>query len=291
MSTTQADRYPSRVGGTTGGLQPRRDPVVWGGLDTRGPLGREDLARYEDLGFLVRPDLFGPSEVESVRRELEDLAEAPSLASSDLLVREPDGDGVRSIFDADLLSTQVAAMVEDHRLVGVAEQLLGSPVYRYQCRVNYKPAFEGRPFAWHSDFETWHVEDGMPSMRALSISVALTPNKASNGPLMLVPGSQQCFLACAGDTPDDHFRVSLRNQQHGVPDGQHLEELIAPRGIELILGDPGSAVFFDCNVMHGSSGNMSPYPRVNLFVVFNSVDNRIVEPFGGRRHRPAFLGR
>src|SRR3546814_19751740 len=72
--------------------------------------------------------------------------------------------------------------------------------YIHQSRLNYKPGFKGKEFYWHSDFETWHVEDGMPRMRALSMSVLLAENTPHNGPLMLIPGSHQSFLTCVGET-------------------------------------------------------------------------------------------
>ena len=46
-------------------------------------------------------------------------------------------------------------------------------------------------------------------------------------------------------------------------------------------GDPGSVVFFDCNVMHGSPDNITPAPRTNAFFCYNAV-----EPFGGTAPRP-----
>ena len=51
-------------------------------------------------------------------------------------------------------------------------------------------------------------------------------------------------------------------------------------------GDPGSVVFFDCNVMHGSPDNITPAPRTNAFFGYNAVDNALVEPFGGTAPRP-----
>ncbi|WP_237565516.1 hypothetical protein [Ornithinimicrobium cavernae] len=47
---------------------------------------------------------------------------------------------------------------------------------------------------------------------------------------------------------------------------------------------------FDSNCMHVSNGNVTPYPRSNLFVVFNSVENACVEPFAAPAARPAHLG-
>ena len=48
-------------------------------------------------------------------------------------------------------------------------------------------------------------------------------------------------------------------------------------------------LLFDCNTMHGSAGNISPYSRINLFLVFNSVDNAVVDPFGDQPPRPDYL--
>lgn len=65
----------------------------------------------------------------------------------------------------------------------------GGDVYIHQSRINDKFGFKGSGFNWHSDLETWHSEDGMPRMRALSASLMLTDNNEFNGPLMLIPGS------------------------------------------------------------------------------------------------------
>jgi ectoine hydroxylase len=57
----------------------------------------------------------------------------------------------------------------------------------------------------------------------------------------------------------------------------------------MLCGPAGSATFFDCNMMHGSNGNITPSPRVNLFLVYNSVDNALVEPFAAPAPRPTFI--
>jgi ectoine hydroxylase len=41
--------------------------------------------------------------------------------------------------------------------------------------------------------------------------------------------------------------------------------------------------------MHGSNGNITPYPRANAFFVYNAVSNALVEPFGGMPPRPEFI--
>src|SRR5690606_14002734 len=147
----------------------------------------------------------------------------------------------------------------------------------HQSRVNFKPAFVGKEFYWHSDFETWHVEDGLPRMRALSISINLTDSTDLNGPLMVIPGSRRSFVACVGETPENHYQESLRRQQYGVPDPRVLTEL-AQTGIVTAKGKAGSVVLFDCNAMHGSNSNITPFPRCSLFIVYNSVENTPQRP-------------
>lgn len=46
---------------------------------------------------------------------------------------------------------------------------------------------------------------------------------------------------------------------------------------------------FDSNLLHASAGNISPVPRANIFVVFNSVGNTLKSPFCGTVPRPQFL--
>ena len=60
-------------------------------------------------------------------------------------------------------------------------------------------------------------------------------------------------------------------------------------GIATAKGPAGKVVLFDCNAMHGSNSNITPLPRSNVFLVYNSVSNRLVTPFGGKSPRPEFV--
>jgi ectoine hydroxylase len=121
------------------------------------------------------------------------------------------------------------------------------------------------------------------------MSIALTPNTALNGTLMLVPGSHRTFVPCVGATPDDHYRASLVAQEIGTPSPAQLDALIATGGIEMPTGPAGSVVVFDCNTMHGSFDNLSNVPRINLFFVYNARSNALRAPFAAPRPRPTFI--
>ena len=218
------------------------------------------------------------------------MAADPVLNKREEFIREPASKIVRSIFYVHKLSEIFNKLSDDERIKKVVEFLLDSQTYVHQSRINAKPGFTGKEFYWHSDFETWHIEDGMPHMRAISCLITLTENKSFNGSLMFFPGSHKKFVSCEGETPDDHYKESLRKQEYGVPDHRSLQQFYDDFGIKVCEGKPGSVIFFDCNLMHGSNGNITPLPRRNVFFVYNSIKNRLVEPFGGMKPRPNFIG-
>lgn len=284
------DRYPSR-GGRQPALMPRQDPTVYGSVErcAAAGLSADQHASFERNGFLILPDVFSPDEVACFQQESARLRGDPALQASGEVITEPGSGDIRSVFQVHGLSPMFARMASDARLAGLASALLDDSVYVHQSRLNYKPGYRGKEFYWHSDFETWHVEDGMPLMRALSMSITLTENTADNGPLLLIPGSHRKYVVCQGDTPEKHFERSLKKQEYGVPDDDSLAQLVREGGIVSAVGRPGSVVVFDCNVMHGSNSNITPHPRSNVFMVFNALANAVVDPFCPQPPRPEYI--
>ncbi|WP_280207669.1 phytanoyl-CoA dioxygenase family protein [Brevibacillus sp. AY1] len=219
--STVRDVYPSRVRAQAE-IVPRVDPVVYRNESTSsGPLSAEQLSFYEKNGYLNLAGFFAPVEVQYFRDEMKRLWEENSRSDRKEVIQEPESKEVRSIFAVHRDNEVFRQLSRDPRLITMLEQILGSAVYLHQSRINYKKGFTGKEFYWHSDFETWHVEDGMPRMRALSCSISLEDNVHYNGPLLLLPGS-------------------------------HL-------------------------------------PRSNVFMVYNSVENRLVAPFSGQQPRPDYI--
>jgi ectoine hydroxylase len=286
--TRALDRYPTRVA-TEPGFIERTEPTVWGDHAAAGLFGAQELAKHERDGFVTVSDLLSPNEVAGYHAELDRLAADPMVRADERTIVEKSSDEVRSIFEVHKISEAIATLAADERVAGRARQILGSDVYIHQSRINYKPGFSGGGFYWHSDFETWHAEDGMPEMRAVSVSISLTENYPHNGCLMIMPGSHKTFVSCVGETPAEHYRESLREQEIGTPDPDSLTALANRNGIALLTGPAGAATFFDCNCMHGSSNNITPYPRSNIFIVFNSVHNALVEPFAAPAPRPSYI--
>jgi ectoine hydroxylase len=268
----------------------RQDPVVRTRWTPAAPLSRTVSDDFDRKGFVVIDDLLVPDEVALLQGELCSLRESTHGLAPETVIVEPDAnDALRSIFSIHTQSRLFDRLACDARLVRIAQYLLDDEVYIHQSRLNYKPGFDGKEFYWHSDFETWHIEDGMPRMRAVSMSLLLNDNTPNNGALMLIPGSHKHFISCVGATPDRHYERSLQKQELGVPDRESLARLVEMYGIATPLGRPGSLLIFDCNTMHGSNGNITPTPRANAFFVYNAVSNALVAPYGEIPPRPEFI--
>ncbi|WP_428034499.1 ectoine hydroxylase [Amphritea sp.] len=281
------DAYPSRQG--VHQFTPRQDPTVYAPKGRVAPLPEQQINEYAEQGYMVLEELFSPIEVRLFQQELERLRNDSTVEQSGETITEPESGEVRSVFQVHENSPLFKKLAADPRLADLARYILNDEVYIHQSRLNYKPGLRGKEFYWHSDFETWHVEDGMPRMRALSMSITLTENFDYNGPLMLLPGSHQKYAACAGETPENHFQASLKKQEYGVPSDDQLKQMAASGGIVSVKCKPGSVIVFDCNVMHGSNGNITPEPRSNVFFVYNALSNRVVEPFCDQPPRPEYI--
>ena len=291
METRTDDFYPTRLERPTKSFE-RQDPVVHSSGSDRsdGPLSETELARYERDGFLVFDSFLDQATVRQFREDLRGYEDDESILRSEGTITEPGKQEIRSIFGIHELSDRFDRLTRDPRILAMVRQLLGSEAYIHQSRINFKPGFHGKGFDWHSDFETWHSEDGMPRMRAVSFSIALTDNTPFNGPLMLIPGSHKTFVPCVGRTPEDNYQSSLKKQELGVPNNRDLAAMADDYGIKAPTGPAGSLIIFECNTLHASNANMSPWPRSNLFFVYNSVENQLQAPFCGNKPRPDFLG-
>lgn len=280
------DDYPTRLPQEE--WLERQDPTLWQPWTEAAPLTREQAESFDAKGYLVLENLFSPTEIAALQAESARLRSGRGIASENLIT-EMSSDEVRTVFRLDEQNALFDRLARDARVAGKVRFLLDDDLYLHQSRLNYKPGFTGKEFYWHSDFETWHAEDGMPRMRAISASILLTDNSTMNGPLMLIPGSHKTFVSCAGKTPEGNHKTSLKKQEIGVPSPESLSRMAERFGIDCLPGKAGTVILFDCNTLHGSNGNITPFPRSNAFFVYNAWSNRVGAPFAARGPRPAFL--
>jgi len=257
-------------------------PTVWPDNGIAHALTKAQLESFDRDGFLILKDMFTEDEVREMQKTVERLRlDAEAGPEGGNVIFEPNTHYVRSLFAPHKEDHIVGRTCRSDKVVNVAKTILQDDVYIHQSRINFQRAFVGTGFYWHSDFETWHAEDGMPLPRCFSTIIPLSRNVAANGALMVIPGSHKKFIRCPGEVPEENWNSSLKEQQStGVPDHSSFKRLAAECGEPVHLeGEPGSMIIFDCNLMHGSHSNISHFDRCNVFFVFNALSNKLDAPF------------
>ncbi|MDR4307783.1 phytanoyl-CoA dioxygenase family protein [Chelatococcus sambhunathii] len=236
-------------------------------------LNQEQLDQFATEGWLLLPELFTPEEVDLLRREAVEIYKE----EREEVWREKDG-SPRTAFAAHKYNEAFRLLWRHPRMIKPVEQVFGEPVYLHQYKINAKSAFTGAVWQWHQDYGTWKRDDGMPEPRAMNISIFLDEVMPINGPLMLVPKSQE-----AGDLEASHD-LETTSYPLWTLDEATVTKLVEKGGIVAPTGKPGSMLMFHGNLVHGSAGNITPYPRKIVYLTLNACSNHIRKPT-----RPEFI--
>ncbi|MDE2581118.1 MAG: phytanoyl-CoA dioxygenase family protein [Rhodospirillales bacterium] len=225
------------------------------------------LAQFHTEGWLFLPELFSPEEVAVLRTE----AQAIFRTERQEIWREKTG-APRTAFAAHTYNEAFRLLGAHPRLIRPVEQVFGEHLYMHQYKINAKAAFDGEVWQWHQDYGTWQRDDGMPEPRAMNISVYLDEVMPINGPLMLVPRSQN-----AGDLEASHD-LQTTSYPLWTLDEATVTRLVKQGGIVAPTGKAGGMLMFHGNLVHGSAGNITPYPRKIVYLTLNAVSNYIRRP-------------
>ncbi|MDE0710789.1 MAG: phytanoyl-CoA dioxygenase family protein [Rhodospirillales bacterium] len=220
--------------------------------------------QFQHRGFLLLPSLFSEDEIAHVRSAVAAVA----ARKGPEVIHEPDSDVVRMVYGAHRFNEAFGRLARHPRWLEPVQALMGGPVYIHQSRLNTKAAFHGGPWTWHQDYATWSNRDGLLEPRAFMVAILLDQASTSNGPLMLVPGSHRCGLIA--DAVDNQESSSYTVFEIGE---ERLAQIVRTGGIELFVGPPGSVLITHANMVHGSAGNITPWPRRIFYLNVAAVDN------------------
>jgi ectoine hydroxylase len=233
----------------------------------------QQLAQFDELGYIFMPECFPADEVQALRDAAADVFSEQRAE----IWREKSG-VPRTAFACHRYNEACRILASDPRLVDPLQQLFGEAVYIHQFKINAKAAFTGEVWQWHQDFPTWHQDDGMPEARAMNIAVFLDEVFPYNGPLMFIPRSHK-----SGALPSTHDRQTTSYPLWTL-DEPTVTRLVERNGIVAPTGKPGGLLMFHANLVHGSSGNITPYPRRIVYLTLSAVSNAIRKPT-----RPEFI--
>ena len=230
-------------------------------------LTQRQVEQFHEEGYLFLPETFSPAEVAILKSEAEKIyrQQRPEVW------REKSG-APRTAFAAHLYNEAHGLLARHPLMIRPVEQLFGEQVYMHQYKINAKASFTGDVWQWHQDYGTWARDDGMPEPRAMNIAVFLDEVMPINGPLMLVPRSHASgVLAAEHDTSTTSYPL-------WTLDEATVSGLVEAGGIVAPTGKPGGLLLFHGNLVHGSAGNITPYPRTIVYLTLNAVSNFIRKP-------------
>jgi non-heme Fe2+,alpha-ketoglutarate-dependent halogenase len=236
-----------------------------------GPiLTNQQLAAYEELGFLHSIPILSADEVGHYRDEVEKTCQAIGGRVTRL-------DGVHLFFRwAWELSTHP-------HLLNCLEQILGPNILLKSTRVFYKHGKSASYVGWHQDGITERVEDG----RAPAVWLGLTAATVENGCLRVVPRSHRLGLLSHHSNPDlpplpnedPSNQVKSWAQAHGDELSGRITSI--PGDVDSrcdLVMRPGEMSIHHPVILHGSNANLSSEPRIGLSASYSAP-----ELYHGRR--------
>lgn len=228
-------------------------------------LSAANLDAYARDGYVFFPELFSPEEIRTL------TARVPEIFAMDRpeVIREKTSGVARTAFAAQNYDEAFARLARHPNLIEPAKQILGGDVYMHQFKINAKAAFDGEQWQWHQDYGTWLNDDEMPAPLAMNVALFLDDVTEFNGALMFVPRSHRAGALEAGHD------LQTTSYPLWTIDHATIAKLVADGGLIAPKGKAGSVMFFHCNIVHASPGNLSPWNRNIVYLSLNRCDNAI----------------
>ena len=234
-------------------------------------LSTEQIQFFLDDVYLIVPDLFDQEETNL----LLDAAQADPMMKDHILDVDDRSGRNSQITVWNHPGNDIWGMVSrSHRLVDAMESMLGGEVYHYHSKLLHKKPEIGGAWEWHQDYGYWY-KNGCLYPYLASCWIALNRADKSNGCMQVIKGSHH-----AGRI--EHHIDSGQN----YADPERVEQLINRLEIVFCELDPGSALFFHCNVLHRSDANTSNRNRWNLICCYNAARNNPYKAFPHPQYTP-----
>jgi ectoine hydroxylase len=222
--------------------------------------------QFLDDGFFIAERLFDAEEIDLLGK----IARADHRLDQEAVSRrDAHGGAIRLRVENELRDDIYGAIVRSRRIVDAMEQLLGGEVYHYHHKMILKEPFTGGAWEWHQDYGYWYNNGCLYPLLA-SCMIAVDRATEENGCLQVLKGSHHLGRI-------DHGKVG---DQTGADPERVAAALERLETVHCAL-EPGSAIFFHCNLLHCSAQNKSANPRWAFIACYNAAHN---DPYKESRH-------
>ena len=228
-------------------------------VETKYTLSQEQIDQYHQDGFLIVPKFFKPEEVEPLEQSLK--SHINEYESWEIKTFDSTGQPYSIIYWAELGNSLLGVFPRIARIVEGAEALLGEECYHWHSKICRKLPNSGQ-VEWHQDYGSWYY-NGCISPQLISCAIAIEPCTPENGCLQMLKGS--------------HVLGRMDVIEMGNTVGTEPQRVkIAMEMMEIVNCEmqPGDAVFFHSNTLHGSPPNHSDKSRAMMFCSYNAASNQ-----------------
>ncbi len=230
-------------------------------------LSPEQVALYQEHGFLHIPEVFNAEEIDALDRDLEQLVSEWAMTS-------PGWSGPwRRVYmdEATEKSSKLTAMHDLHlysrawmhavthpSLTTAVAQLIGPNVELHHSTMHIKPASTGHPFPMHQDHPFYmHDDEGF-----IDVLVHLDDTSHENGEMRFLAGShKQGALVHITQTEDGPCTPHLPTDEYS------LDDTVA------VPAKRGDVVLFCIHTIHGSHINKTDTARRMVRVGYRDPHN------------------
>lgn len=225
-------------------------------------ISKQDVAFYNENGYLVVQNVLDGDEVAELRRITDEFVEkARAVTEHDEVYdledsHSPAEPRVRRIKTPHLWHPAYARMVRQPNLLEVLKQLWGPSIRFDVSKLNLKAAGYGAPVEWHQDWAFYpHTNDDLAA-----IGIMMDDVDDRNGPLLVIPGSHKGPIF---DHHADGVFCGAMDPAKGEVDYRTAVPLTGPAG---------SITIHHVRTVHGSAANTSGKPRRLLLHQYRAAD-------------------
>ena len=224
-------------------------------------MSKEEAHLYARDGYILRKGLLSADEVEKFRDRAREQLEQEKRSGA--VMAKGDKEGKRTFLRmwTKAEDDQYGLLARDERMVDLAQDAVGKPIYLYSHKMTMKQPNEGGAWEWHQDFGYWY-NYGCLAPDMMSIYVALDRATRENGCLQVLEGSHKLGRL-------NH----IRENDQTVVEQEHLEAALKRFKLVYVEMDAGDVLVFDGNLLHRSDANRTNTYRWGYICSYNAVEN------------------
>ncbi len=237
-------------------------------------LNADELAHWNENGYLVRLNVFTTEENDVLRQVAEDVVDGkrpfPSTnINQNALVRDGKIEkqgiyGIHKIHHPSCYCPEFLARVRDPRLTDPLVDILGPDILGINNLFIWKAPKIGLGFPWHQD--KFYFRNRFNTETTVGTWTAIDPADRENGCLYVVPGSHK----------SDIF-------EHDDLEGSQQQEFKLARGVRdadgvAVEAPPGAVIWFHSHLLHKSTDNHSLRFRRSYVVHYLSAQAEWTRP-------------